>query len=135
LKTTKAYAYSLVTNPPFKLADEFVIHAHRLGYYKIALLLRTAFLEGEARRKRLFVDYPPIRILQFSARQTLWKGDDPDARSTGGMAAYAWFIWENGFKGNPTIKWIARDDGKAAGAPDLADRGRVSRDRPVAALV
>ena len=98
----------LVTNPPYALADEFVLHAHALRYGKIALLLRLAWLEGEKRRQTVFAKHPPIRVHVFSARQTLWKGDDPAARTTGGMAAYAWFVWEPGFRGDPTLHWIAK---------------------------
>ena len=96
----------LVTNPPYNLANEFFLHANELGYEKIALLLRLAWLEGEARRSSIFENHPPARIHVFSGRQTLWKGDDPAARATGGMAAYAWFVWEKRFSGKPTISWI-----------------------------
>ena len=98
----------LVTNPPFGLADDFVLHAHALGYRKIALLLRLAWLEGERRRQRVFEKYPPLRVHVFSARQTLWKGDDPNARTTGGMAAYAWFVWDQRETGPTTISWIPK---------------------------
>src|SRR5215472_10918940 len=36
---------AIVTNPPFKLAEEFVGHALHLGIPKIVMLLRLAFLE------------------------------------------------------------------------------------------
>jgi hypothetical protein len=103
----------LITNPPFGLADEFVLHAHKVGYFKMAFLLRLAWLEGEARRRKVFDRYPPRDVYVFSARQTLWRGDDPKPRSTGGMAAYAWFIFRNdglGARLNPRLHWISRSE-------------------------
>jgi len=110
LQKDERFCDSLVTNPPYALAEQFLLHAQELGYHKIALLLRLAWLEGEKRRETIFSRFPPIRIHVFSARQTLWKGDDPNARTTGGMAAYAWFVWEKDFTGKPTIDWISREE-------------------------
>lgn len=97
-------APNIITNPPYKLADDFVLHARALGATKIAMLLRLAWLEGEKRRKRVFVEHPPSRIWVFSGRQTLWRGDDPNPRTTGGATAYAWFVWD----GTPgtSVDWI-----------------------------
>src|SRR5262245_18732103 len=39
----------IVTNPPFKLAEQFVAHALELCP-RVVMLLRLAFLEGERRR-------------------------------------------------------------------------------------
>jgi hypothetical protein len=36
-------------------------------------------------------------------RQVSDKNDDFDH---GSAVAYAWFVWEKGWKGNPEIKWI-----------------------------
>ena len=44
LMETERKADSLVTNPPYKLADEFVKHAIYLGVEKHAWLLRLSFL-------------------------------------------------------------------------------------------
>lgn len=43
------YVGAIVTNPPFKLAGEFVAHAMALGIPKIVMLLRLAFMESERR--------------------------------------------------------------------------------------
>ena len=52
--------YDILTNPPYKYAQEFVEHALALlkvGGYCV-MLLKIQFLEGKARRK-LFDKYPP----------------------------------------------------------------------------
>lgn len=99
-------AGSIVTNPPFKLADEFVLHALHLGAVKVAIFMRTAWLEGRERHRRLWGPHPPIRVWQFSGRQTLWRGDDVNPGDRGGAIAFAWFVWERGYTGAPALGWL-----------------------------
>lgn len=99
-------APSIITNPPFKLANEFAIHGMELGAKKMALFLRLAFLEGSKRHQILWSKYPPVRVWVFSRRLTLWRGDDPNPQSKGGAIPFCWIIWERGFKGTPTLGWI-----------------------------
>lgn len=109
LSEKRAVSKTIVTNPPFKLADRFVLHAHDLGATKIAMLLRLCWLEGERRRKAVFAKVPPNRIHVFSRRPTLWNGADPDARQTGGAIAYAWFVWDaTAPAGLTSLSWIAK---------------------------
>ena len=114
-------APAVVTNPPFKLADEFVLHALHLGAEKVAILARLAWLEGERRRLSLWSKTPIARVWVFSKRQTLWRGDDADARGTGGAIAFAWFVWERDYLGPPTFGWLPPTSSAPSrdGAPDL----------------
>lgn len=107
LTTTCLLAPNVVTNPPFSLAEEFAAHAQHLGARKVALFLRLAFLEGEARRKGIFTTHPPCRVWVMSRRRTLWRADDPNPRETGGTMAFAWFVWERGHKGAPVVGWLS----------------------------
>lgn len=99
-------ASDIVTNPPYKYAKEFVEQALNISMdsTKIAMLLKLTFLEGQARWK-LFEKNPPKRVLVFSKRTVCAKNGDFKKQSSGALA-YAWFIWEKGFKGDPVIKWI-----------------------------
>jgi len=94
----------VVTNPPYRLADQFICHAINLGVVKHAWLLRLAFLEGQRRYDGLFSLYPPRRVYVFSRRLTLWRGDEEVAGQ--GTTAYAWFVWEQDFPGPTTVHWI-----------------------------
>jgi len=96
----------VVTNPPFKLADQFVEHALSLGIKRIAILQRLAWLEGSERRKRLWSVSPPARVWVFSKRVTMWRGDDPNARDKGGAIPFAWFVWEPASP-RTEIGWLA----------------------------
>jgi len=98
-------APEMIINPPFKLADEFVSHAINLGVRKLAVFQRLAWLEGGKRLNTLWRVHPPSRIWVFSKRQTLWRGDDPDAKASGGAIPFAWFVWEKNHKG-PVLDWI-----------------------------
>jgi hypothetical protein len=111
-------APDIVTNPPYKLADEFALHAvSQLGARKVAMLLRLSWLEGERRRRKVFDVAPPSRIWVLSARPTLWHGTDPNARTTGGAISYAWFVWDStAAPGSPVLGWIPRADSVSPGS-------------------
>ena len=99
----------IITNPPYKLATEFILHALDLlpnGGLCI-MFLKTTFLEGEKRHRLLFSKYPPQRILQFSKRVLCAKNAEFQKMcKVGSAVSYAWFVWEKGYKGETTITWI-----------------------------
>ena len=99
---------NIVTNPPFKLALEFVEHAKNHATKKIALFLPLTFLESQ-RRYEMFQDtaFPLKCIYQFSKRVSLYKGGIKLKNS--GMVAFAWFVWDIDWEGEPIIKWINTD--------------------------
>ena len=106
-------ADDLITNPPYELADDFAVHAVALGVRKMALLCRLAWLEGQDRYDRLFNHKQLARVWVFSARQTLWRGDDEAAENDGGMTAYAWFVFERDHNGPWSGDWLTADGGSA----------------------
>jgi hypothetical protein len=104
----QAPASCIVTNPPFKLADEFVLHAFRLGVSRVAILQRLAWMEGSARHAALWAKHPPARVWVFAKRVTMWRGDAPNARDTGGAIPFAWFVWDGDAAGcTPALGWLA----------------------------
>lgn len=109
LKETKMFDGDIITNPPYKYAQEFIEKAIELIPIgnKIAMFLKIQFLEGK-KRKKLFQKYPPKVIYVSSSRLLCAKnGEFEKMRQGGGSAvAYAWFIWEKGYKGDTIINWI-----------------------------
>ena len=96
----------ILTNPPYNFAQEFVEKAldrQFKGFYTI-MFLKIQFLEGQA-RKKLFEKYPPRYIYVNSKRQLCAMNGDFDKYKTSAIC-YCWFIWEKGYKGEPTIRWI-----------------------------
>jgi hypothetical protein len=96
---------NIITNPPYKKALEFVLASKKQSTNKIAMFLKTVFLESEKRRT-MFEDkeFPLKTVYQFSKRVTLYKNGVKMKNS--GMIAYAWYVWEKGYCGKPTIEWI-----------------------------
>ena len=96
----------ILTNPPYKYAQEFVEKAldrQYKGYYTI-MFLKIQFLEGQT-RKKLFQKYPPKYVYVNSARQLCaMNGEFEKYKST--AICYCWFIWEKGWKGETVIRWI-----------------------------
>lgn len=96
----------IITNPPYKYAHDFVKHSLDLmeDGCKCIMLLKIQFLEGQGRRI-LFDEYPPKYIYVNSARQTCYINGDM-IKKMSSASCYCWFMWEKGFKGEPTIRWI-----------------------------
>ena len=96
----------ILTNPPYKYAKEFVEKALKIqseGYYTI-MFLKIQFLEGQA-RKELFKKYPPRYVYVNSARQLCAMNGEFE-KYTATALCYCWYIWEKGWKGESTIRWI-----------------------------
>jgi hypothetical protein len=51
-----------ITNPPFRLAEQFIERALRSSLHGAAVIVRSAFLEGIGRQQRLFSKTPPSTI-------------------------------------------------------------------------
>lgn len=96
----------IITNPPYKYAQEFVEHAMNLVQEgcKVDMLLKIQFLEGKSRNE-LFKTYPPEKVYVFSQRVNCAKNGEFDKYKSSAVC-YAWFVWRKGFKGSPTIHWL-----------------------------
>jgi len=93
-----------ITNPPFRLAEEFIARAAATSRIGFAIIVRVAFLEGQGRYERLFSKNPPTFVLQFTERVVMHKGRLAPEGST--ATAYAWLVWIDGEF--PTqLRWIA----------------------------
>lgn len=81
----------VITNPPFRLGEEFIETALSRARIGCAMLVRTSFLEGIGRYKRLYSRNWPVWILQFCERVPMVKGRlDKDISSA---TAYCWIVW------------------------------------------
>lgn len=96
-------APNIVTNPPFRLAQEFADRSLALGCEKLALLCKLIFLEGKVRGK-WFPSTPLKKVYVFSERLSMSR--DGQDLENGGMIAFAWYVWERGYSGAPAVGWI-----------------------------
>lgn len=106
LKTEGGFDGDIITNPPYKYALEFVEKALDMVKpgRKVAMFLKLQFLEGKG-RKRFFLENPPKTVYVSSSRLGCARNGD-FVKMPSSAVAYAWFVWEKGFAGNPVIKWI-----------------------------
>ena len=107
LKQGELFYGDILTNPPFKLAEQFVEKGvELLGYEdgKLILFLKIQFLEGQ-KRKELFKKYPPKYVYCNSSRQLCAK-DGEFEKYTATTQFYAWYIWEKNFDGETVIRWV-----------------------------
>jgi hypothetical protein len=94
----------VITNPPFRLAAEFVLRAMNVARLGVAILARTVFLESSGRYREIFEKTPPSIFAQFVERVPMVKGrlDSKATTATG----YAWFIWEKRGSAYPRLIWV-----------------------------
>lgn len=118
----KGREFSVMMNPPFSKACEFVDHAFDLGARKVLMFQRFSFLESASRRK-FFERRPPARVWLCGDRALCWRGDVPEedvlddtgkviikgkkGRST--PTAHAWFVWEAHHAGAMQVHHLYRD--------------------------
>lgn len=102
--------FSVFMNPPFTKACEFVLKAKQLGARKILCFQRMAWFES-AKRRQFWDKNPPARIYICGDRASCWRADIPEEnQGSNTPTAHAWFVWEKGFLGNPTIHRLYKKD-------------------------
>lgn len=86
----------VITNPPYKLANQFAQRALDEAELGVGLLLRTIWMESVARHDTLFGVRPPSVVAVFSRRMQAAHGRL--TRTGGAMMSHSWFWWD---KANP----------------------------------
>jgi hypothetical protein len=81
----------IITNPPFKHAEEFIRKALTLTRVGVAIFARTSFVESVGRYERLFKDKPPSTIAFFTERVPINK--NKVAKSNVTATCYSWLVW------------------------------------------
>ena len=94
----------IITNPPFRLAEEFVLRGLIMARVGVAILARTVFLESVGRYERIFQHRPPSAFAQFVERVPMVRGRLDSKAST--ATGYAWLVWDKRADGTPSVVWI-----------------------------
>ena len=92
-----------ITNPPFRLAEQFIRRGLECSDH-VAVIVRSAFLEGVGRHRDMFSIHRPRLVLQFTERVVMHKGKLSAKGST--ATAYCWILWSNGHTGPTEFDWI-----------------------------
>ncbi len=102
----------IITNPPFSLAFEFIQKAKQLAKSKFALLLPLSYLHGKKRFDEIYSDreYGLEKVYVFTRYPMLGETLREDGKYNTGMMVYAWYVWTNGYSGQPTIDWLDNNE-------------------------
>ena len=101
---------TVITNPPFSLFQEFVEKALKVARFKVIMFGKLQALEGQ--KRATFLETTPLKtVYVFKKRQQpLRNGSEIDPLTgkkwASSTMAFAWFVWEIGYKGKPQIEWI-----------------------------
>lgn len=105
-ETLDGFEGDIITNPPYSVGLQFVeraLESVRPGG-KVAMFLKVQFLEGK-RRGEFFKKSPPRSVYISRSRLACYKNGDLTTNPESAIA-YAWYVWEKGFTGDPVIKWF-----------------------------
>lgn len=120
-------ADNIITNPPYKLAEDFIRQALRFSREKVAVLMPMKFLNSNIRYP-LFTRLPVWRVCVLSTRPSMppgrfltpdgvfaeddasdkqrWRaGDEP----SGGAIDYCWIVFKHGYEGTAGTVWLKRE--------------------------
>lgn len=99
---------TVITNPPFSLAKEFIEKGLEVSDKYVIMLCKIQLLEG-VKRKDMFLNTPLKYVYVHTTRQATWKDGNPTdskGRKWATTMCLAWFVWDKEYVGNPIIKWI-----------------------------
>ena len=96
----------IITNPPFNIINEYVLHALEITNRGVGMFVRYPFLETQKRYNMIFKHYKPAKIYQFYERVRL----SPDVVSRKGPSAvvYVWVIWDSQHNGPTEYQWVEK---------------------------
>ena len=99
---------NVITNPPFKYMREFVEKSLEISKDKVIMFGKIQFLEGQRRKE--FLEKTPLKyVYVFSERQNPMRNGssvDENGKKWSSTMCFAWYVWEQGYKGEPIIRWL-----------------------------
>lgn len=113
----------IITNPPFKLGEQFWERACELAPGKVAFLCRLTWLEG-MKRLALFSRFPLARVWVIPWRPKFQRNRLATDDDASGMLAHAWYVRDASHSGPPALHWISKAGTSAsreAKAPPCGD--------------
>ena len=108
LNSKSLTANNVITNPPFKYAKEFIEKSLEVTTGKVAMFCKIQLLEGVSRRE-MFDNTPLKTVYVFTKRQNPLRNGNPvdeNGKKWASTMCFAWFVWEHGYEGKPSIEWI-----------------------------
>ena len=106
---TKASGFTIIlTNPPYSIANEFALHALKiLPYDGLYIALQNiTYLAGKKRYNEIYSGGVLREVYIFSKRVNCWRNNEKQSKNSYMMIDYAWYVFQKGYKGQPTIYWL-----------------------------
>lgn len=97
----------IMTNPPFSLAKQFIDKSLQKSDVSF-IFAKIQFLEG-IKRKEWFKEIPLKYVYVYSNRASIWrngKDRDDNGKKWASTMTFAWYVFDNGYTGEPIIRWI-----------------------------
>jgi hypothetical protein len=96
----------VITNPLFRLAEDFVHRSLIVARRGVAVLVRTVFIESVGRYRSLFEKTPPTICAQYTERVPMVRARLDRKAST--ATGYAWLVWVKPTATSARLVWIPR---------------------------
>jgi hypothetical protein len=101
---------SVVTNPPFRLAEAITRSMLALADHRVCILQQLSFLASAARH-RLFTEFPPSDILILSKRPSMPPGtmiaEMGDKAFRSGTTDFCWIVWTKPHDRETRTRWLS----------------------------
>jgi hypothetical protein len=110
LKESQHYD-TIITNPPFSLAKEFIYKAKEVSD-RFYFLLPLSYLHGKERYDTIYCDksFKLRKVYVFTRYPMLGDVLREDGKHRTGMMVYAWYCFERGWVGASEIDWLDNND-------------------------
>jgi hypothetical protein len=112
-KEEPAKNIAIITNPPYNISEKFINHALGFDVKLVAMLLRN---EWDCAKTRTYLFNQDVLTKRFAMKIVLtsrprwddWRNKTKPDKSP--RHNYGWYVWIDGWKGSPTIRYASRDD-------------------------
>lgn len=89
--TSRRTADWIITNPPFEMGFEFMVHARKLAKRGFVFLFPVRYLTGK-RRTKFYKQFPPSKIIVIPNKVDFLGTGNPKME-------FCWFLWDYDLKG------------------------------------
>jgi hypothetical protein len=101
---------NIVMNPPFSLAEEFVREALRITPTggKVAAILPLVWVSGFSSKRDWLPNSPLKTLYPISPRPSMPPGKvvASGIKPGNGTKDFAWLVWQNGYSGNASVRFM-----------------------------
>jgi len=96
----------VITNPPYNLMTKGNMLAEflRIAEKKVILLLNIFYLSSKDRKQML--EGSNLRHIYIHSDRVTMFPYGQEKPKNGGTKMYAWYVWDKGYTGKPTLSWI-----------------------------